>query len=525
MPPLDCSGEGGGGVADALRDVQLQERQLLAQEERRAAQAAADAAAELEGGGEDAQSQREQQQRQGAADDDVGGEGELEDSAAGMLAGALALLDQAQSVVEGAEERVLQYGQLYRFSQADYDDLSARLQQLERLCKQHDATSADELLEAAERQGAALDAYFQLEGQRGQLEGEAQRLLLQVREQAVELSQWRREAAGQLRAAVEAVLSDLAMAGSRFDVRIAWTPAAAAAAAGGSGSSSDSSSIGVPAEQAAACYEEAGQYRVRSSGLDTAEFLFAAGPAEPLRPLSAVASGGESARIMLALKAAPAFMLAAEAAATADGGSSESSSRSSSGGSGGAADGSAAAASAASSSSTASSPASSAASSSSSQIMVLDEIDSGIGSRLGAPIGRILRRMAGPAGLRVGQILCVSHLPQVGALLTAPAAAAAADCFLASSGQPASRPVSLPWPRPDTLPANPSVCLLLVPQVAAHAEHHLCVRKAVGADDRVVTQFDALQQRPERLAEISAMLGLPAGAAEQLMAAAAAGQP
>lgn len=50
------------------------------------------------------------------------------------------------------------------------------------------------------------------------------------------------------------------------------------------------------------------------------------------------------------------------------------------------------------------------------------------------------------------------------------------------------------------------------------------MRKAVGADDRVVTQFDALQQRPERLAEISAMLGLPEAAAEELMAA-AAGQP
>jgi hypothetical protein len=36
------------------------------------------------------------------------------------------------------------------------------------------------------------------------------------------------------------------------------------------------------------------------------EFLLAAGPSEPLRPLSAVASGGESARVMLALKAAPA---------------------------------------------------------------------------------------------------------------------------------------------------------------------------------------------------------------------------
>lgn len=57
-------------------------------------------------------------------------------------------------------------------------------------------------------------------------------------------------------------------------------------------------------------------FSVRDSGLDSIEFLLAAGPAEPLRPLAAVASGGESARIMMALKAAP----AAAAAAAAGGG-------------------------------------------------------------------------------------------------------------------------------------------------------------------------------------------------------------
>jgi DNA repair ATPase RecN len=53
-------------------------------------------------------------------------------------------------------------------------------------------------------------------------------------------------------------------------------------------------------------------YCVRDSGLDSIEFLLAAGPAEPLRPLAAVASGGENARVMMALKMAP-----AAAAATA----------------------------------------------------------------------------------------------------------------------------------------------------------------------------------------------------------------
>lgn len=38
------------------------------------------------------------------------------------------------------------------------------------------------------------------------------------------LSKQRRAAAGRLRIAVESCLADLAMAGSRFDVRIGWEP-------------------------------------------------------------------------------------------------------------------------------------------------------------------------------------------------------------------------------------------------------------------------------------------------------------
>lgn len=69
----------------------------------------------------------------------------------------------------------------------------------------------------------------------------------------------------------------------------------------------------VPGELAGEVYEEGNQgYRVRRSGLDAVEFLLAAGPAEPLRPLGAVASGGESARVMFALKAAPAIAAASD---------------------------------------------------------------------------------------------------------------------------------------------------------------------------------------------------------------------
>lgn len=196
-------------------------------------------------------------------------------------------------------------------------------------------------------------------------------------------SRQRRAAAGRLGEAVQAVLGDLAMAGSRFEVRLSWTPVAAAAGSGhGSGSSS---SLAIGAAEAAPCGQGEGMYRVRPGGLDSADFLFAAGPGEPLRPLASVASGGESARLLLALKAAPAFVLAGEAGRSSTGSDTGSSNGSGSGGDGAGVD---------------------------SQIMILDEIDSGVGSRLGQPIGRILRRMAGASGEQAGQILCVSHLPQ-----------------------------------------------------------------------------------------------------------------
>lgn len=47
-------------------------------------------------------------------------------------------------------------------------------------------------------------------------------------------------------------------------------------------------------------------------------------------------------------------------------------------------------------------------------VMILDELDSGVGSRLGGPIGQMLRRMSdSSATAAASQIICVSHLPQV----------------------------------------------------------------------------------------------------------------
>ncbi|MBZ0114194.1 MAG: DNA repair protein RecN [Thermoanaerobaculia bacterium] len=92
-------------------------------------------------------------------------------------------------------------------------------------------------------------------------------------------------------------------------------------------------------------------------GVDQVVFEFAANPGEDPRPLSKVASGGELARVYLGLQLA---VRGAGKAAEAS--------------------------------------------------MVFDEVDAGIGGREAAAVGRKLRRLA-----RGGQILAVTHLPQVAA--------------------------------------------------------------------------------------------------------------
>ncbi|KAK9819715.1 hypothetical protein WJX72_001582 [[Myrmecia] bisecta] len=406
MVGLALSGSGGdGGVSEGLRTVESHLKAVKSQEE---AYIDADDAGEGDGDVEDGDEPIDSASAEAAA-------------AAELMSEALEALEQARDLLDFVEEKVSQYAEQFRFLQLEHDQVAERLEDLERLFKQYDCSTSDELLAAAEQAERDLDQWFQMEGRRDKVEATIVRLRGEVVEDAVVLSQKRRAAAGKLCSAVESCLRDLAMAGSRFDVRIDWQAA---------GNASAGTSLAVPPEYA----EQTGQppsrrFRVKASGLDMVEFLLAAGPSEALRPLAAVASGGESARIMLALKAAPA------AAAAAGQHGDEGPPREEGGGSG-----------------------------LGSPIMVLDELDSGVGSRLGQAVGQMLRRMTAP-GAAASQILCVSHLPQV----------------------------------------------------AAHARHHLRVRKAVAADGRMITQIDALYSQQQRAEEVAAMLGLGLSEAQQML--------
>jgi DNA repair protein RecN (Recombination protein N) len=100
-----------------------------------------------------------------------------------------------------------------------------------------------------------------------------------------------------------------------------------------------------------------GDRRIRfgPAGLDRVEFLVAPNPGEGLKPLVKIASGGETSRLMLGLKG---VLARADRTPT----------------------------------------------------LIFDEIDQGIGGRVGAIVGRKLWGLA-----RNHQVLCVTHLPQLAA--------------------------------------------------------------------------------------------------------------
>lgn len=146
------------------------------------------------------------------------------------------------------------------------------------------------------------------------------------------LSRQRQAAAGTLGERVERELADLSMAGARFAVDMRFDEAA--------------NGLPLPDGRKAAFDE---------SGLDKVEFLIAPNPGEGLKPMVKIASGGETSRLMLALKN---VLAQADYVPT----------------------------------------------------LIFDEIDQGIGGRVGTVVGEKLWQLG-----RQHQVLVVTHLPQLAA--------------------------------------------------------------------------------------------------------------
>lgn len=213
--------------------------------------------------------------------------------------------------------------------------VEARLELISDLKRKYSEAEIAGLLSAAERAEAEIRTLENSEIRTAELDAEQEAYLRRIGQLAAALSAKRQAAAEQLAAAVESHLNDLKMEGARFGIDFRTQPA------------DDGCYVTVDGDVQRLSFDQ--------SGIDRVEFLISANPGEPLKPMARVASGGETARLMLALKTALAQV---DRAPT----------------------------------------------------LIFDEIDQGIGGRVGDIVGRKLWRLAAEAN---HQVVVVTHLPQL----------------------------------------------------------------------------------------------------------------
>ncbi|HUP66509.1 MAG TPA: DNA repair protein RecN [Thermoanaerobaculia bacterium] len=160
------------------------------------------------------------------------------------------------------------------------EEIESRLALIERLKKKYGATIS-EVLSHLEKTRDEHEKLTNFASSLQRLTAEEEASLSAFREHARELSRLRQETAGRLRAAIETELEDLAMEGSRIEVRVVATPASG-------------SRLEIDGERVA----------FGPDGYDRVELWIAANPGEDLSSIQKVASGGELSRVQLAIGAA-----------------------------------------------------------------------------------------------------------------------------------------------------------------------------------------------------------------------------
>lgn len=188
------------------------------------------------------------------------------------------------------------------------------------------------ILDFAEKARLQLNRITNAEERIGELEALEAAQLAETARKALTLSEARKSAAAAMGGQVERELADLHMAGARFAVDMQFKAVES----------------GLP-------LDDGSQVKFDERGIDQVEFLIAPNPGEGLKPLVKIASGGETSRLMLALKN---VLAKADTIPT----------------------------------------------------LIFDEIDQGIGGRIGAMVGEKLWQLGNRH-----QVLCVTHLPQLAA--------------------------------------------------------------------------------------------------------------
>ncbi len=177
--------------------------------------------------------------------------------------------DGIKSQLEDLSDFLRRYADGVDASPARLQEVEERLALLTRLKRKYGPTLDDVIArgEALERERQLLD---DVGGRAESLELECERAAARYLERARALSVQRRSAAVRFSKEMEALLEELAMARTRFEVRFS--------------------------------HPELPQDRWGERGIDEAEFFVSPNPGEEVRPMVRIVSGGELSRVMLALK-------------------------------------------------------------------------------------------------------------------------------------------------------------------------------------------------------------------------------
>ncbi|MFH7318988.1 DNA repair protein RecN [Desulfurivibrio sp. D14AmB] len=174
----------------------------------------------------------------------------------------------ASFILEEAQLEISRYLQELPSDQARLDQVTARIDQLQRLKRKYGPT-IDEVLRFAEEAGRELENLENLEVALNELEREQAELETELVLLAGQLSAARRQVADDFSQRVGRELASLALEQARFAVEMPVV---------------------------------GDLERLTRLGWDRPEFVFSANPGEPLKAVAKVASGGELSRLMLALK-------------------------------------------------------------------------------------------------------------------------------------------------------------------------------------------------------------------------------
>ena len=268
-----------------------------------------------------------------AANDRLGAAVEALGQLAKVDSSQAALENRAQDLFDGMTDLARElraYLEQIEFNPRRLEEVEERLALLQNLKRKY-GESIPAILAYGERARKDLDNISHAEERLAELSAGETKLVDQLAEQAKALSTKRHAAAQSLSRAIETELDDLKMGAAHFGVDFKTR------------------------EDAQGLLVDGGRAAFDSFGHETIEFLVAPNPGEGLKPLVKIASGGETARLMLALK---------NVLARAD----------------------------------------------QTPTLIFDEIDQGIGGRVGAVVGQKLWRLG-----RQHQVMCVTHLPQLAA--------------------------------------------------------------------------------------------------------------